>query len=283
MDYIELNCLFDRKDIDPDILVAVLSSLGYESFMDSDTGIIAYIPSSNFNLQLIKETNIIKDKQGEIDFKHSLISERNWNTEWESAYEPVIFPGKCAIIAPFHEPCKDVPLNIIIEPKMSFGTAHHATTAMMIEMIHDFSPEGKSVADIGCGTGILAILSLKLGASRITAIDNDKWAYQNTLENFRKNNLPPSNVYQGEAEYIAGKKFDIILANINRNILISEIPIYRKSLVSDGLLILSGFYIDDIPDILEVCKQNNLRLVKKREHENWVALAVKLQNVMIST
>jgi len=275
MDYVELICKFKPDELISEILVAELSGIGFESFTETDEGINAYIPSQFFEEESLHQLYIIQSRPGEISFSINTIKDRNWNEIWESDYKPVLFEGKCAIIAPFHEKIDSVDLNIIIEPKMSFGTAHHSTTSLMINLIYDNPPINKKVLDMGCGTGVLAILASKLGAKRVEAIDNDEWAYNNTIENLSKNNISNVSVYLGDAGLITGKLFDTIIANINKNILTRDIPVYSKALTRGGKLLLSGFYENDNEDILAVCKQNGLNLVEKTRENDWSALIVE--------
>lgn len=275
MDYVELICKFKPDQSVSDILVAELAVLGYESFTESEEGLNAYIPLHDFVEEPLNHLHIIQSRPGEISFNFSTIKDKNWNAIWESDYNPVIFEGKCAVIAPFHDKIESVDLNIIIEPKMSFGTAHHETTSLMINLVFDNPPLNKRVLDMGCGTGVLAILASMLGATSIDAIDNDEWAYDNAIENISKNNLNNVSVYLGDAGLLTGKLYDTIIANINKNILMRDIPAYSNALTSNGKLLLSGFYENDVPDILAVCKQNGLDFVDKASMNNWSALIVE--------
>ena len=275
MDYVELICEFKQDELLSEILVAELSVLGFESFTETGEGINAYIPSHLFAEEPLYQLHIIKSRPAEVSFSFNTIKDKNWNEIWESNYSPVIFKGKCAVIAPFHKKIDSVDMNIIIEPKMSFGTAHHETTALMIDLIFANLPINKKVLDMGCGTGILAILASKLGAKSVEAIDNDEWAFKNALENVSKNNLNNVNVYLGDAGLLTGKLFDTIIANINKNILMRDIPDYSAALTYRGKLLLSGFYENDNRDILAVCKNQGLGLVEKASKNNWSALVVE--------
>ena len=255
MDYVELICEFKQDELLSEILVAELSVLGFESFTETGEGINAYIPSHLFDEEPLYQLHIIQNRPTEVSFSFNTIKDKNWNEIWESNYSPVIFKGKCAVIAPFHKKIDSVDMNIIIEPKMSFGTAHHETTALMI--------------------GILAILASKLGAKSVEAIDNDEWAFKNALENVSKNNLNNVNVYLGDAGLLTGKLYNTIIANINKNILMRDIPAYSTALTYRGKLLLSGFYENDNRDILAVCKNQGLSLVEKACKNNWSALVVE--------
>ena len=195
----------------------------------------------------------------------------NWNEEWEKNFEPIDVDRKCHVRAPFHEKT-NAEYDIVIEPKMSFGTGHHETTHMMIQHILETDFNGKKTLDMGCGTAILAILAEMKGAEPIDAIDIDNWCYLNSIENAERNNCKHISVYEGDASLLAGKNYDIIIANINRNILLNDMEHYVNCLNANGTLFLSGFYTEDIPVITESCTKNGLSYVKQFERNNWVAL-----------
>lgn len=201
----------------------------------------------------------------------------NWNEEWEKNFQPILVEDSCCVRAPFH-PATDVKYDIVIEPKMSFGTGHHATTHMMIQFLLNNDFEGKRVLDMGCGTGVLAIVAEKRGAKEVDAIDIDNWCYQNSIENVERNNCSRITVYEGGAELLGEKKYDVIIANINRNILLEDIKVYSRNLEAGGELYLSGFYAADIPAIVEECEKNGLDRVGSLEREEWVALQLKKKN-----
>ncbi len=274
MDYIEINIFFDQPDPWKEIFTTVLAETGCESFMDGDNEntLLAYIPQPIFDEQDIPAILSNHGFDTTIRFTLSKIEAQDWNSVWESNYAPVMIGEKCYIRAPFHEKNSDVEYEIIIEPKMSFGTAHHETTSLMLEYLLEEDLHGKSVLDVGSGTGILAILAHQKGASDVTAIDNDEWAYQNNIENNARNGIGNMKVILGDISHINGQSFDIILANINRNILLQDIPDYAKALNKGGLLFMSGFY--DSPDhnmIQQKCAEENLRYINFKEKNNWVA------------
>ncbi|MCX6235856.1 MAG: 50S ribosomal protein L11 methyltransferase [Bacteroidetes bacterium] len=277
MDYIELRLLFSPQDNLSGILTAQLMEAGFEGFEETAEGLLSYIPSDKFDVTAIKQLAIFKNKGSDIHIDWRTVEEENWNELWEASYDPVIFPGKCAIRAPFHQKTNGVRFDIIIEPKMSFGTAHHATTAMMITLLFEFPPKDLTVVDMGCGTGILAILASRFGAREVTAIDNDIWAYENTLSNIEKNNAPPITVYHGDATCLTNRHFDMVLANINRNILVNDIPAYAESLNSKGLMLISGFYEKDLRAIRDLSEQHSLNFVKSIADGEWLA-AVFIKN-----
>ncbi|HEX9826829.1 MAG TPA: 50S ribosomal protein L11 methyltransferase, partial [Flavobacteriaceae bacterium] len=207
----------------------------------------------------------------EISYTFEEIEQTNWNEEWEKNFNPIIVNGTCSVRAPFHEKPSTV-YDIVIEPKMSFGTGHHETTHMMIQHILKNEFNNKSVLDMGCGTGILAILAEKKGAKSIDAIDYDNWCYLNSLENVERNGCKHITVLEGDAGLLKNRAYDIIIANINRNILLNDINVYASCLNKNGSLFLSGFYKDDIPSIEEECQKYMLNLVEIIEEHNWVAI-----------
>lgn len=257
-----------------EIISAWLSDAGFESFTEDEKSISAFIPEAGFNNKLVTDLLEWINQQTAIEWNMELIQEKNWNEEWEKNYEPVIISGKCIVRAPFHHPVPSIEFDIEIMPKMSFGTAHHETTRMMIEFILNHNWSDKKVLDMGSGTGVLAILVSKMGADSVLAVDNDKWAYENALENISRNQLKNVQVMQGNQKLIAGKFFDVILANINRNVLLEHTPAYLQSLRPGGRIYMSGFYEEDIPVIMAELERNNLHLLSKKQLNKWVALAV---------
>ncbi|MFZ2430709.1 MAG: 50S ribosomal protein L11 methyltransferase, partial [Lutibacter sp.] len=199
------------------------------------------------------------------------IEQTNWNIEWEKNFNPIQVDGLVSIRAPFHEN-PNLKYDIVIEPKMSFGTGHHETTHMMIQHLLDLGVAGKKVLDMGCGTGILAIFAEMKGAKPIDAIDIDNWCYQNSLENVERNNCKHISVYEGDASLLKNKKYDVIIANINRNILLNDMNTYASCLDENGVILLSGFYKEDIPVIDAEVSKYGLKLDKQIERNNWVAL-----------
>ncbi len=254
-----------------EILIAELGYLGFESFVETEVGVTAYIQKEDFNPEMIEEVDILNSKAFEISYTFNEIEQTNWNEEWEKNFNPIVVDNVCSVRAPFHDK-PNTQYDIVIEPKMSFGTGHHETTHMMIQHIlsHDFT--GESVLDMGCGTAVLAILAEFKGATTIDAIDIDNWCYINSLENIERNNCEYISVYEGDASLLKDKKYDIIIANINRNILLQDMQTYASCLTGKGTLFLSGFYNDDIPLITEACERNNLELQQQLERNNWVAL-----------
>jgi len=254
-----------------DILMAELGEAGFESFVENEGGVTAYIQKKDWSESILNNVAILSNDNFEINFQVKEIKQENWNATWEENFNPIQIGDQCMIRAPFHEKPK-VKFDIVIEPKMSFGTGHHETTHMMLRYILDHNFKEKSVLDMGSGTGVLAILAAMKGAKHIDAIDIDHWCYLNAKENIVRNNCGHINVYEGDASLLIDKKYDFIIANINRNILIEDIPTYAKCLTSHGVLFLSGFYAEDLSKISSKCEEVSLNFEKNLEKNNWVAV-----------
>ncbi|MBU8893745.1 MAG: 50S ribosomal protein L11 methyltransferase [Bacteroidales bacterium] len=274
MDYIELQCKISSEKIQDisEILIAELNEIGYESYDETEEGINAYILEKFFDLNKIKDLQVNQIQGVEIIYSHEIIKTQNWNAVWEKSFEPILIDDKCIIRAPFHTNTPKAQYEIIIEPKMSFGTGHHETTYLMLKTMLEIDFNEKIVLDMGCGTGVLAILASHKHAKKITAIDIDEWAYNNTLENIQKNNCTNIEVYQGDASLLKDQKFDIIVANINRNILMDDIKHYASVLNSHGILLLSGIYDKDMSMIRDVTSENDLNYISHIEKHSWVAV-----------
>ena len=254
-----------------EILIAQLSQLGFDSFQENNDGISAYIDSSVLSTFKVQDIQILNSTEFNISFESNNVKKQNWNIKWESNFDPIYVDKICCVRAPFHKK-SNFKYDLVIEPKMSFGTGHHETTSMMISFILANSFYNSSVCDIGSGTAVLAILAEKRGANRIDAIDIDNWCYLNSIENIKRNNSENINVYEGEIENLMHFKYDNIFANINLNVLLADIPIYSKMLNKDGVLYLSGFYKKDINSIEKVAEISNLSLVDFKVKNQWVAL-----------
>jgi len=273
MNYIELNCNIEGNiELFSEILIAELGELGFDSFIECETGVKAYIPINLFNFDSIDKLNTLSYKDlGSISFTYSEIEQQNWNELWESNFEPITVNNECIVYAPFHKNIPQLKYQILIEPKMSFGTGHHETTSLMIEQLLDLDVAGKTMLDMGCGTGILAILAAKKNAKSIMAIDIDEWSIENTKENIQRNNTNNITPLLGDVQLINNNQFEIIIANINRNVLLEDIKHYALCLNKDGLLIVSGFYKSDLEDISNESKLRNFGFIDFKEKNNWVS------------
>ena len=269
--YLGFHFSVEPKELGSEILVAELGELPFESFIDSDSGIVAYIQKQFWTENILDDLHILSSAEFQVSYTIEEIDQVNWNEEWEKNFEAIEVDGICHVRAPFH-PKTDAKFDIVIEPKMSFGTGHHETTHMMIQHLLETDVAGKKTLDMGCGTAILAILAEMKGAQPIDAIDIDNWCYLNSIENAERNNCTQISVYEGDADLLKGKKYDLIIANINRNILLNDMQTYVDCLNKDGILLLSGFYTDDIPFIDASCTEKGLTYVKKFERNNWVSL-----------
>lgn len=259
MNHIQIT--IEATEEEQEILISELSELNAIGFEQTDTHLLAYFNEENFKNYDIN--NILKNNI----FHQANLPEQNWNTLWESTFHPVILDDFCAIRAYFHQPIKNVRFEIIITPKMSFGTGHHATTYMMMEQMRNISFSQKTVFDFGTGTGILSILAKKLGAASITAIDNDEWSIKNAEENFIRNKVHGTNLKQ--SSLVSGDMFDIILANINKNVLLQFAPSLVNILSTNGILLMSGLLVEDEESIVEAF--HVLKLKNKQQKENWIS------------
>lgn len=271
--YLEFN--FKIQPLQPwnEILMAELIEIGFDSFTEEHDGILAYIPTDLFKEEELKEVTLLQNPEITISYTYKEMPNINWNEEWEKNFSPINIENQVSIRAEFHEN-QNLPHEIIIQPKMSFGTGHHATTYLMIQQMLDMNFENKTVLDMGCGTSVLAIFAKQMGAGRTVAIDIDEWSVENSIENAARNNVE-LDISQGTADNLGNEKFDIILANINRNILISDIPTYVSVLNDGGQLLLSGLCFFDVDDILEVCTAQKLTLKTKLQREEWVSLLLE--------
>lgn len=270
---IYLGYYFKVKPLQPaaEILIAELGYAGFESFVETEEGVTAYIQKEDYNETILADIQILNSEEFEISYTFEEIEQTNWNEEWEKNFNPIVVDNKCSVRAPFHDK-PNTNFDIIIEPKMSFGTGHHETTHMMIQHILKNEFTDKSVLDMGCGTGVLAILAEMKGAKPIDAIDYDNWCYLNSLENVERNNAKHITVLEGDADLLHGRHYDIVIANINRNILLNDLKTYTDTLNANGIMFLSGFYNDDIPIIEAECNKYGLKHVETLERNNWVAL-----------
>ena len=269
--YLGYHFKIEPKELGSEILIAELGELPFESFIESEFGIVAYIQKQLWSENILEDLHILNSPEFIVSYKVEEIEQVNWNEEWEKNFEPIDVDGNCHVRAPFH-PKTDAEFDIVIEPKMSFGTGHHETTHMMIQHLLDMDVKGLKTLDMGCGTAILAILAEMKGAQPIDAIDIDNWCYLNSIENAERNNCHQITVYEGDADLLKGKNYDLIIANINRNILLNDMQHYVDCLNPKGTLLLSGFYEEDIPVIDASCTEKGLTYIKKLQRNNWVSL-----------
>ena len=269
--YLGYHFKVEPKELGSEILVAELGEKPFESFIETEFGVTAYIQKVLWTEDVLEDIFILTSPEFTVSYTVEEIEQVNWNEEWEKNFEAIDVDGICHVRAPFHEKT-DAKYDIVIEPKMSFGTGHHETTHMMIQHLLETDVAGKKTLDMGCGTAILAILAEMKGAQPIDAIDIDNWCYLNSIENAERNNCSHITVYEGDAALLAGKNYDVIIANINRNILLDDMQQYVDCLNPGGTLFLSGFYEEDIPVIDASCTEKGLTYVKKHQKNNWVAL-----------
>lgn len=269
--YLGYHFKVEPKELGSEILVAELGEKPFESFIETEFGVTAYIQKALWTEDVLEDIFILTSPEFTVSYTIEEIEQVNWNEEWEKNFEAIDVDGICHVRAPFHEKT-DAQYDIVIEPKMSFGTGHHETTHMMIQHLLETDVAGKKTLDMGCGTAILAILAEMKGAQPIDAIDIDNWCYLNSIENAERNNCHHITVYEGDAALLAGRNYDVIIANINRNILLEDMQQYVDCLNPGGTLFLSGFYEEDIPVIDASCTEKGLTYVKKHQKNNWVAL-----------
>ncbi|WP_124979815.1 50S ribosomal protein L11 methyltransferase [Nonlabens xiamenensis] len=268
--YVEYTFELTPKDPWNDVLMAQLGEVGFESFMETDQGCKAYILQSKDHKNLLDQVELMHNGWCDVAFAKADVPATNWNAEWEKNFDPITVDDRCQVRAPFHQ-AKEVEYDIVIEPKMSFGTGHHQTTHMMIQHLLKEDLSGLEVLDMGSGTGVLAILARMRGATRVDAIDIDTWCYENALENVERNKVDQIEVILGGAEQLEGRSYDMIIANINRNILLQDIPTYANSLKSGGLILFSGFYTEDLQQIMDCCRAHGMEYVMHLTKDNWVA------------
>ena len=272
MNYIEVKIqITPCSEVSTDLLSAFLGEIGFDSFVSFEEGLFAYIPSSLFDEDRMKRSFALVPVDCAIDYSVIEIPDRNWNEGWEKNYfTPIVIGNECVVHSSFHTDIPEVKYDILIDPKMSFGTGHHETTSTMMEMMLKTSFENKVVLDMGCGTAILSILASMRGAKSVTGVDIDEWAYENALENIQLNHISNMDILLGGSEQIAGKKYDIILANINRNVLLENMKIYSACMNENSELYMSGFYKEDIPVICEEANHCGLVLETYTEKNRWV-------------
>ncbi|MCL2511352.1 MAG: 50S ribosomal protein L11 methyltransferase [Bacteroidales bacterium] len=276
MEYIEIACRYPDNFPGEEVLPVLLGEIGFESFIETEEGVSAYIPSDRFSENALNE--LFASLPEKIRYEKNIIPDQNWNAVWESNFEMVLIDENCIVRAPFHEKQGNFEFELIIEPRMAFGTAHHETTFQMLQLLLKEDVTGKTVLDMGCGTGIIAILAEKKGAASVTAIDNDEWAYNNTCDNLHINNTKVTKAFLGDASLLGDEHYDVIFANINRNILLQDMKNYCNVLNDNGVIFFSGFYTEDVETIQKEAEKYGLHLKTQSEKNNWSAL--KFQKVV---
>jgi ribosomal protein L11 methyltransferase len=273
MQYIQVTFSFETvEEYQRDLLINDLADIGFNTFEDTAKGFSAFIDQASYLRSALEE--VLLPYEDELNFSYEVteIKGENWNEAWEKNFEPLVISNQCYVRATFHPAQPQYPFEIVIDPKMAFGTGHHQTTTMMMEYILTLDFTGKTVLDMGCGTGILAFLAAKKGASSLTAIDYDQVCYESTVENASLNEISNIEIICGGKEAIPAQSFDIILANINRNILLDQIPVYAKVLDTGGEIIFSGFYESpDLSMIKEACAAVNIHYLDHKKIDDWVA------------
>jgi ribosomal protein L11 methyltransferase len=272
---LQVQCEADFSDI----LIAELAEIGFDTFQESDEGFEAYVEEEKFDHEQLESIRQRYNELTPITFTFDKIQKKNWNEEWEKSYEPIIVDDKCLIRAEFHKIERTFPYEIIITPKMSFGTGHHQTTWLMIKAQMTMDHQNKTVMDAGCGTAILSIMASKLGAKNVEAFDIDEWSVINGKENLEINECHNIHLQQGKiTEVKLSGKFEIILANINKNVLLDEMKIYQSFMNAGSHLLLSGFYTRDIDDLLNEAAKHGLEEVRRDERETWASLLLVARN-----
>ncbi|MDP2338154.1 MAG: 50S ribosomal protein L11 methyltransferase [Bacteroidota bacterium] len=257
-----------------EILVACLSDLTFESFDENEHFVMGYIPGESFDLNEINA--ITTTLPFSVHTENEMIPDQNWNEIWEKNYfKPLLIGGRCLVRAPFHAEYEPAEFELVIEPKMAFGTGNHETTTLVAEQILGMDLTGKTVLDMGCGTGILGMLASLKGAKSVTAIDIDTWSFESTVENARLNNILNIEAKLGDASLLGEEKYEIIFANIHKNVIINDLPVYESVLQPEGTLYLSGFYTHDMPDVKRKAESLKLREAGYHEKNNWVVYSFK--------
>lgn len=275
MDYIEIKIKLNTENIYlGEILIALLGDIDFEGFCEENNTLFAYIPENKFEKPLLEDIL----KVYELNYELAVIKQKNWNEEWEKNFEPIVIDDILAIIAPFHKQNFETKYKILIEPKMSFGTGHHATTYMLCKLMPDYDFVEKSVLDFGCGTGILGIFASILGAKEVIAVDIDQWAYENTMENAERNSINNMSVIKGDISNVPKRIYDVILANINLNVLKKDIPKLSKMMKEGSLIFFSGYLSNELEQIKNVCKENGLEIVTSSDRDFWNASIFKNKN-----
>lgn len=275
MHYYELDIsLIPNSEVNRDLLAAALGAVGFESFVDSERGLTAYVSEKLFDEEALSSTlENLPLRDTHVTYRINHIESQDWNYEWErNFFRPITIEGQVVIHSSFHEDIPHCRYDIVIDPKMSFGTGHHQTTSLMLTYMLEQDLASHSFLDMGCGTAVLAILAKMKQADPVVAIDIDEWAYENALENIRLNHTPGIDVRLGDVNQVkADERFDFVFANINRNILLEDIPVYASRMTAGGHLFVSGFYEEDLLAITQACTKQGLSLVSHKQKDKWAA------------
>ena len=274
--YLELDFTVEPTEEGRDILLALLDSIGYDSFQETEKGLKAYILEEDFKEDELQQLFIFNSSAFSISYTKDKLENKNWNEEWETHYAPIFIDDKIHIRAPFHPSKPEYAIELLITPKMSFGTGHHQTTRLMSRLIVDLDLQGKKVLDMGTGTGVLALLAEKRGAGSVVAIDNFEWAVENTEENAIANNCHHITAIHGDANNLPGMQFDVVLANINRNVLMEDMKSYIDTLSDGGQLLISGFFENDFELLNSRATEYGATLVNKIREDRWMACHFQL-------
>jgi ribosomal protein L11 methyltransferase len=267
--YLEIDLRLTPINPWREVVIAQMGLLGFESFVNTPLGFKAYIPQNEFQEKEFSQIDVFDFQELEIEWDTKIIPPENWNRQWEENFSPIRVGERCVVRADFHPPEK-AEYELVITPKMSFGTGHHETTQMMISFLLDLNCNNKTVLDMGTGTGVLAILAEKRGAKTVLAVDNDPWCVENTLENLEMNHCQKISA-QLSSTVPKKKKYDMVLANINRNVLLKQIADYAQVLSPEGDLLMSGFYFEDLGIIQNACETEGFRFIRNLDVNNWVA------------
>lgn len=270
MDYIQYE-FFTREEALRDFLISLLPEVGFDGFEEQADSVRAFIPGPAVRQEDILDM-LRQNGLDHITYQTSVIAQQNWNEQWEKSFHPLTIAGRVSIRAPFHEP-QPADYELIIEPKMSFGTGHHATTALMIEQMLDMDLQGKDVVDFGSGTGVLAILAEKLGATRIVAIDNEEWAVENAKENTERNNVSKIQVIHADTMSVVSEQYDVMLANINRNVIMKNLQSWRTFIRPGGVLVISGILVTDTKDVTELAVSLGYTVIRQLTRDGWVSIS----------
>jgi ribosomal protein L11 methyltransferase len=275
MNYV--RCILELQPLQPatDIFIAALSELGFESFEETEQGLKAYIQESDWDEAAFLGIPFFQNEAWEVNTRWEVVEPENWNAVWERDYKPIVVRGKCVVRAPFHKEPRDTEYDIVISPKMSFGTGHHQTTRLMLDYLLDLEVTGASVLDVGTGTGVLAILCGLKGAQGITGIDIDPWSVENAIENAARNGQNEIEILEGSMDRVAGRQYDVVLANINRNALTELMPAFTGVLREGGKLLISGFYEEDLPYLKQEAAAHGLVFHSYRVSDLWTAASLE--------